>query len=58
MAAMMWCGRVVELTADWLDALLEAADVVLLSGGGSWCWFGAAAWWWKLEAGFGAAAWW
>ena len=28
----------VELTADWLDALLEVG----------WC--GAAAWWWKMEA--------
>ena len=35
------CGRVVELTAGWLDALLEAG----------WC--GAAAWWWKLEADAG-----
>ena len=28
----------VELTADWLDVLLEVG----------WC--GAAAWWWRLEA--------
>ena len=56
------CGRVVKLTADRLDALLELAGVVLLPGGGSWklmlIWccclvVEAGSWYW-----FGAAAWW